>query len=87
MTKYQVSTSPVISSDSKTLYVGSLDGNLYAIHTVDGSKARNYSTASVVSSPPTLSADGLTVYIGINTERPAGVNETCYEATVVCRCQ
>ena len=71
------SSSPAIGSDG-TLYVGSMDGNLYAINP-DGSLEWSYSTGDSISSSPALGRDG-TIYVGsrdsnlyaINPDEPDG---------------
>ena len=54
-------SSPVLGADG-TVYVGSLDGYLYAIDTA-GSQRWNFKTNGTVFSSPVLGADG-TVYVG-----------------------
>jgi outer membrane protein assembly factor BamB len=57
-----VSSSPAIDSD-ETIYIGSSDGNLYAIYP-NGTKKWNFTTgASVMFSSPAISSDG-TIYVG-----------------------
>ena len=64
--KYQtggwVESSPAIGADG-TVYVGSNDGNLYALSTADGSRMWQYQTRGSVSSSPAIGAD-FTVYVG-----------------------
>merc|ERR1711935_529818 len=60
-----VSATPVRSSDSQVLYIGSEDQNLYAIDTSDGSQKWMFYTLGGVhgfSSSPVLSKDGEVVY-------------------------
>ena len=56
-----VDSSPVIGSDG-SIYVGSYDGNLYAIKP-DGSKKWNFKTRDSVHSSPAIGSDG-TIYVG-----------------------
>jgi len=60
-----VAASPVLSSDSQVLYIGSTDQNLYAINADDGSMKWKFVTINGVhgfSSSPVLSKDGEVVY-------------------------
>jgi outer membrane protein assembly factor BamB len=54
-------SSPTIGNDG-TIYVGSSDGNLYAINS-NGTLKWKYVTESQVNSPPTIGDDG-TIYVG-----------------------
>ena len=59
-----INSSPAISADGTTLYIGSDDGNLYAISTATGAPIWQYMTGGSIDSSPALSADGKTVYVG-----------------------
>ena len=59
-----VYSSPVLSPDGSTVYVGSYDDNLYALHTADGTKAWKFDAGYWVVSSLALSPDGSTVYVG-----------------------
>ena len=59
-----VSSSPVLSSDGNTVYVGSGDNRVYGLATVDGTKRWEFVTGGIVYSSPALSSDGNTVYVG-----------------------
>ena len=59
-----VASSPTLSADGTTLYIGSADKNVYALNTADGSKKWSYATGGEIYSSSTLSADGTTLYIG-----------------------
>jgi outer membrane protein assembly factor BamB len=52
-----VFSSPTLSADGTTLFVGS-DSNVHALHTADGSLVWKYATHGSVTSSPTISADG-----------------------------
>jgi len=56
-----VYSSPVIGRDG-TIYIGSFDGYLYAIHS-DGTLKWRYSTGDQINSPPAIGPDG-TIYVG-----------------------
>ena len=54
-------SSPALGADG-TIYVGSVDDNLYAL-TPSGSLKWKYTTGSMIDSSPALGADG-TIYVG-----------------------
>jgi len=57
-----VASSHAISPDG-TVYVGSYDKKLYAIHGKSGVKLWEFETGNAVSSSPAIGSDG-TVYVG-----------------------
>jgi len=57
----RIYSSPAIGADG-TIYVGSIDNNLYAINP-DGSQKWSFTTGDVVFSSPAIGADG-TIYVG-----------------------
>jgi outer membrane protein assembly factor BamB len=59
-TEDDIKSSPVIGSDR--VYIGSDDGNVYALNLNDGTKIWNYDTGSAVEAPPLL-VDQI-VYVG-----------------------
>ena len=59
-----VRSSPAVSADGGTVFVGSEDHNLYAIRTTDGALQWKFATGDWVKSSPALSSDGRTVYVG-----------------------
>lgn len=59
-----VVSSPALANDG-TIYIGSADGNLYAL-TADGSESWHFSTGSSISSSPAVSSDG-TIYVESDT--------------------
>jgi len=59
-----VRSSPALSSDGATVYVGSWDHNLYAIDAASGKQQWSFGTGGGVDSSPALSPDGTTVYVG-----------------------
>jgi len=62
----QIDSSPVIGPNG-VIYVGSYDGNLYAIGP-EGDMRWKYETSSVISSTPAIAEDG-SVYFGTGDER------------------
>ena len=62
---------PAIGSDS-TIYIGSLDNNLYAINP-DGSKKWAFNTGDDVPSSPVIGSDG-TIYVGSNDNNLYAIN-------------
>ncbi len=62
-----VDSSPAIGSDG-TVYVGSLDKKLYAIHGKTGGKLWGFETGSDVQSSPAIGSDG-TVYVGSDDDK------------------
>ena len=59
-TKFFIESSPCVGSDG-TVYVGSNDGNVYAVK--DGQKCWNFNIGGKLESSPCVGSDG-TVYIG-----------------------
>jgi len=53
-----------VSPDQKTVFVGSGDGNLYALNTADGTRRWNFNYAIGGICSPTVSLDGQTVFFG-----------------------
>ena len=51
-----VHSSPIISTDAETIYVGSHDKKLHAVRMSDGMAKWTYTTGSYIYSSPTLSA-------------------------------
>merc|ERR1712166_1452199 len=67
-TGYRTITKPALSPDGKTLFVGSEDEHLYALHTAlqsheEQQKWEFYTPEGIVSTP-TVSPDGKAVYVG-----------------------
>src|SRR5471030_548532 len=56
-----IDSSPAVGAD-KTIYVGSSDGNLYAINP-DGTQKWAFPTQSAIESSPLIGPDG-TIYVG-----------------------
>ena len=67
-----INSSPVISSDGSTVYVGNQDKKLHAVKTSDGTVLWTYETGGYVESSPAISSDGSTVYIGSDDYRLCG---------------
>nr|WP_319373494.1 PQQ-binding-like beta-propeller repeat protein [uncultured Methanobacterium sp.] len=63
--------SPVIGSDG-TIYIGSYDGNLYALNS-DGTHKWNYTTGGSIYGSLTIGADG-TIYIGTSGGKFYAIN-------------
>ena len=59
-----VRSSPALSPDGATLYIGSRDNKVYALRTSTGEQQWAFETGGYVESSPTLSPDGATLYIG-----------------------
>jgi len=68
----KVYSSPLVTSD--VVYVGSNDGQLYALDALDGGRIWSYPAAGSVTSSPAL--DGGTVYVGSNDRRLHAVDAT-----------
>ena len=60
---FLISSTPALSDDMTTAYIGSWDGNLYALDTTDGAVRWKTPTRDHVYASPAIAADG-TVYIG-----------------------
>lgn len=58
-----VESTPTLSADGTTLYVGADDGNVYALSTADGTKKWSTQLDSAVRASPLLSRDGNTLYV------------------------
>jgi len=52
---------PVVDSDEKVLYIGSGDGHVYAIDTIDGARLWKYKTGAPILSSPVLTDENLVV--------------------------
>ena len=59
-----VESSPTLSPNGTTVYVGSDDKSLYAVDAASGTQQWTFATGDEVDSSPTLSPDGSTVYVG-----------------------
>jgi outer membrane protein assembly factor BamB len=59
-----VSSSPAVSPDGSTVYVGSDDNNVYALNASTGHVRWSYVTGGPVSSSPAVSSNGCTVCFG-----------------------
>jgi outer membrane protein assembly factor BamB len=70
-TGYDVYSSPAIGTDG-TIYVGSFDGTLYAMHP-DGSQKWSFTTGDRVFSSPAIGADG-TIYVGSEDGKLYAIN-------------
>jgi len=70
-TSYNIVSSPAIGEDG-TIYVGSLDDNLYAINP-DGTKKWSFKTGDWVYSSPAVGLDG-TIYVGSRDDNLYAVN-------------
>ena len=64
-----VTSSPAISSDGKTIYVGSLDRHLHAINVETGQMIWKYKTGSSINSSPCISPDGSIIFVGSNDHK------------------
>ncbi|HUO05567.1 MAG TPA: SBBP repeat-containing protein, partial [Candidatus Binataceae bacterium] len=53
-----VQSSAALSTDGATLYIGSFDGNLYALSTSAGAMAWSYDAGAAIYSSPAVRADG-----------------------------
>eukprot|EP00947_MAST-08B_sp_MAST-8B-sp1_P002029 g2029.t1 len=73
-TSAKVWSSPVLSRDAKTVFVGSTDFQIYAINVDDGSLKWAIQTGNKVWSSPALSPDGQTLYIGSDDYKLYAVN-------------
>ena len=54
----EIHSSPTLSADGATIYVGSVDSKLYAVSASDGTQKWTHTTGDRVYSSPALSADG-----------------------------
>ncbi|MEK7368108.1 MAG: PQQ-binding-like beta-propeller repeat protein, partial [Planctomycetota bacterium] len=66
-----VTSSPAVDRDG-TVYVGSEDGNLYAV-TADGGKKWAFRAKEGITSSPAIGSDG-TIYVGSRDKRLYAVN-------------
>ena len=67
-----VTSSPAIAADG-TIYVGSWDGNLYALNPANGSLKWQYATGNSILSSPAVGPDG-TIYLGTEVNRFDALN-------------
>ena len=59
-----VQSSPAVSPDGATVFVGSHDDFLYAVDASTGGEKWRFETGSEVYSSPAVSPDGATVFVG-----------------------
>ena len=74
-----VQAQPRVAKDIRgvdTVFIGSNDGNLHAIYSVDGSRKCTHATDEPVWSRPAVSSDGATVYFGGNDDHLHAVKAT-----------
>jgi outer membrane protein assembly factor BamB len=75
LTGSYVRSSPAVSSDGATVFVGSHDKKLYAFDTrMSNCKKWEFLTGGTVESSPALSSDGATVFVGSNDFNLYAVN-------------
>merc|ERR1712166_502497 len=72
-TGFRTITKPVLSPDGKTLFVGSEDEPLYALHTADGTQRWKYAIGGGPSSP-TVSINQKMVFFGADDQSLNAVN-------------
>jgi outer membrane protein assembly factor BamB len=70
-------SSPALSADGKSLYIGSTDGNLYAISTQTGLVKWTYKTGGTIESSPAIGRDN-TIYFGSADGTLYAVKDTPY---------
>jgi len=63
-TQGSVHSSPTLSPDGESVFVGSFDKRLYSINAGSGALRWSFSTSGVVYSKPAVSPDGATVFVG-----------------------
>jgi outer membrane protein assembly factor BamB len=63
-TQGSVHSSPTLSPDGESIFVGSFDKRLYSINAGSGALRWSFSTSGVVFSKPAVSPDGATVFVG-----------------------
>ena len=71
-----VYSSPIVSPDGATLFVGSLDNHLYAIDAASGTQKWAFATDDHIHSSPALSSDGKTVFIGSDDHKLYAIDTT-----------
>jgi hypothetical protein len=45
-------------------FIGSIDGKLYAVSTLDGTETWTYTTGGAIEGAPAISANGQTIFVG-----------------------
>lgn len=73
-TEDQVTSSPVVSPDGSTIYVGSYDKHVYALRADTGAVRWKFATGAEIWSSPVLSPDGTRVYVGSNDKSCYSIN-------------
>jgi outer membrane protein assembly factor BamB len=78
-----VDSSPTVGPDG-TVYVGCVDGKLYAFDGATGAKRTLLDTSTYISSSPAISADGSTIYVGagdgkLHAVTPSGVEKWTFK--------
>lgn len=71
-----VSSSPAISADGSSVYVGSADGKLYGLVAATGAAKAGFpvTIGGSITGSPVLSADGSTVYVGSSNNQLHAIN-------------
>lgn len=75
-----------MSADGTTVFVGSDDGNLYAVHAANGTRKWIFTAGQTLESTPRGSADGTTNYVGADNgnlyalEAETGVKRWSFKA-------
>lgn len=73
----EISSSPTLSRDGTTLYVGTKDGEFAAIDSLTGKKKWGFKTTTTAS--PSVSPDGKAIYIGGRDGRVYALSEDALE--------
>jgi len=57
-------SSPTVSPDGATIFIGSNDNKVYALYAATGTEKWSFVTGGQVYSSPAVSPDGATIFIG-----------------------
>lgn len=71
---FPLRSSPALSANGRTIFVGNDDGGIHAIDTAGGLLQWKHTTGAPVHSSPVLSQDGNTLFVGSDDKHFAAIN-------------
>ena len=65
----EVDSSPAVSPDGASIFVGSYDNKVYALNAATGAQRWAFATGGYVVSSPAVSPDGASIFVGSNDNK------------------